>query len=244
MKKNSRLGKSARKLLAFDRRSKITKLAHEIANALGYPTSNVFDDLGRTLVHYAPIHRLLEKFSRGNFRGKTILHLGASTGLYTMFLQEKGARAIALDINQAANEIAKRIGNRNIVRANAQLSKSLKELAPRFLPFKSNSMNAVVSDHFLFSGYTEVDDIKGRSIDHSTSLLVMVELYRILKPGGIAVLNFRVDSFGKEKDVKQIEKMGFKVIRPKKPLKWLPNYFWDNPQQEKMAILVCRKKRQ
>ena len=138
----------------------------------------------RVGVHYVELHAMLDMVSGGNLTGKKVLHLGAATGVYTNFLQHHcRAKAIALDLNMHALRQGKMRGNKRLVAASA-----IPGRAARHLPFKSNSIDYVVSDNFLFSNY-HLFNFKdpGFETDYASikkSEDALVELHRVLRPGG------------------------------------------------------------
>jgi uncharacterized protein len=142
-------------------------------------------DLGRTLQYYADIHELLAR-RIGEFKGKTIAHLGSSTAVYPHYLNDLGAHAIAIDIAEDASQVAREVSkaahlqNRSVVRADA-----------RKLPLRDGMLDAFVSDHFLFSSYADLEELSVSSrISDKTreSSRILDRLSEVLKPGGIGIL--------------------------------------------------------
>lgn len=159
----------------------------------------------RTLNHYTEIHTLLDSLSRGHLKGKKILHLAASTGVYAHYLQERcGANAIALDIDHGALLDARSHGVKKAIQASAVplIGKKIEwvkkpnglylpEHPTSHLPFKDNSLNYVISDHFLFADFhknyrTPGFETQPGSIRKSEEALE--DLYRVLRPNGRVII--------------------------------------------------------
>jgi SAM-dependent methyltransferase len=162
-----------------------------------YENSNM-----RVARNYAPTQLILDVASSGELRGKKILHIGASTGVYAHFLQEYyHADAIALDRNEKALEDAKHRGVKNVVAASAiperrrvftSTRRGLKIGTVRTrMPIPTASMDFVVSEHFLFSNFHpqyEPPGFEERKGSFKKSENAMRELNRVLKVGGKAVI--------------------------------------------------------
>ena len=132
-----------------------------------YPMdSDRLHDYERTLPYYTQIQRVLNQFVP-SIRGQNILHVGASTGIYTEFLQSLGAKSIAVDTNKSALRASKNAGQKRNIVADAHR-----------LPFENESIHCFISDHFLFSKYEKISNNR-----------VLSELWRVLKPGGIGIIS-------------------------------------------------------
>ncbi len=154
----------------------------------------LLNDYGRTLPHYAPVHRLLLKYGSG-LRGKKLVHIASSLGLYTQFLQSLGVKAIGLDMNTAALNVAKKIGNRRGVRGDAQ-----------FLPVRNNALDYVLADHFLLANYGPI-----RGVERE----FFAQIHRVLRPGGILIVS-SISKLGLRIYPDVLTGLGFKVLqRPK-----------------------------
>ncbi|HZX20135.1 MAG TPA: methyltransferase domain-containing protein [archaeon] len=185
----------------------------------------------RVVEHYATAHAILEHVAKQNLKGKKILHLAASTGVYVKFLEtECGANAIAIDIDSISLTDAKTRGVKS-VRGDAIPRKELDEfkLLPsgvwvpkkpfvvNHLPFKDNSFDFVISDHFLFSNYnrdipTEPGfEIEKGSIARSEDSLT--ELNRILIRGGVVLVSqtHLAETPGLREYVQGFKKSGFNL---------------------------------
>lgn len=161
----------------------------------------------RILLHYAPIHGILRYLTREKLKGKKILHLAGSTGVYAHFLQRKyGAHVINLDMNHESLIDARRRGGKMQVEADAisqkkwdgQRFKQTKSglLIPddtsHHLPFKNKSFDFVISDHFLYSNYAGpyIQD-HGFEEKHGSfrrSEEVLHELNRVMKKNGVVII--------------------------------------------------------
>ena len=211
--KISRVLKAKKSLEAFGRRKSIEARSKKIAQGLGLhasKTSFVLDDFGRTPQYYARIHAALSKFI-GPVKGKSILHIASSKGVYTRFLQEKGAKAVALDLNPKASKFAKKLRNKGVVNADAQ-----------HLPFVDSSFDAFVSDRFLFSGYLAFDkyhrqERKSVLVSRQPSISALNELHRVLRTGGIGILNagrwVKAAGYLDETVVLEIQNSGFEILQ-------------------------------
>ncbi len=225
----------SRHMKKFDKKAKITRKAHKGADNAGHSTFSVYGDFGRTLQHYAPIHTKLLEYAKNGIKGKRILHLASATGVYTRFLQEKGAKAIALDRNKDAVKIAKKIGNERVVRANAEATIFIRAddfesavYKKNHLPFKKNCMDFVVSDHFLFSDYDEIDDSPRNQ--NAGSLSILSEIHRVLAPEGIAIIHFP-EKMLSDSMLAGIRHTGFEIMETSR-----------NPHSRDMSFAVLKKK--
>ncbi len=188
----------ARKMLQrFDRKHALSSNAMRLASEKGRPVRSVRDDFGRTLQHYVPIFVTLKKFGHA-LKGKRLLHIASSTGVFTRFLQDKGIKAVALDADKTASEIAGKIGNRRVVNGDANR-----------LPFEQNSFDFFVSDNFLLSGYLGSSRLK-YPLNEERALR---ELHRVLKPGGIGVVKYEPDFIDHWAFFRLIDGIGFKIIK-------------------------------
>ena len=216
------LGETRKKLAQYDDREKITEKARAMAKELGHGKNlpDVYDDFGRTLPYYARIHSILLRYA-GKLKGKKLIHLGGSTGLYAKFLQDQGIKAVSFDIGQHASSIARRVGNKLVVRGYA-MSWPDKRRQEKHLPFKDNAFDCFVSDHFLLAGFT---------VNPET---LLPEIQRILKPRGIGVI-YRIDPDDGKFFAQLLQKHGFKVLAHRQlPEKYNleRNYYWMVVQKE------------
>lgn len=227
--------KSLRGLNRYDKRTGLSRRTRDIARARGHPTKIPYEEFGRTLPTYHTIYENLRQFGRA-LKGKTLLHLASSTGIFTKFLQDKGMMAIPFDIHPDAMQIAKRLGNRTPVRGDALQ-----------LPFKDNSFDFVVSDMFILSNYIPFErfqyfegpeaarryDKAGKVFQEAihavkigktpaidffpwASLDALEEVKRTLKPSGIALLTSLEGSFKppvKEALEKLLKWKGFSILK-------------------------------
>lgn len=102
-------------MIKIPRRIKIGLKAKRLARKRGLETYGVHEDFGRTTRYYSPFFKILKEFGV-KLKGASILHVASSFGLFTRLLQRRGAKAVAFDINEDAVKIAKKIGNKNVVR--------------------------------------------------------------------------------------------------------------------------------
>lgn len=109
------------------------------------------------------------------FKGKHFLHIAGGTGVLTRFLQDRKALAVNLDYDKVLNSVAKIIGNRRVIRADATTT----------LPFANNSFECLITDHFVFAKYKLID----MSTEHEGSQALLKEAVRVLKKDGIFVVN-------------------------------------------------------
>ena len=175
---------------------------YEKKESIGYHGTNRSVSRMRVLYDFGATHTLLYTLTHGNVRGKRILQLGGSAGVYAHYLQRKGAQAVSIDIDHGALEYAKKRGVRMNVRGSGVTPtvawKRRKDGSEEMhytinrLPFRSRSFDFIVSDHFLFSNYLVRDRSQpgfelgsGDSVVSETTLL---ELNRILKKGGRVIV--------------------------------------------------------
>jgi len=201
-------------LSRLDNRQRLSGRTRGLAVRQGFDISWNYADCGRRLKDYAPVKKvLLERF--GSLEGKRILHLGSSTGVLTKHLQNLQAVAVGFDISKNALKIAKSVKNKSMVGGNAALSAR----AGKHLPFKDNSFDCFVSDHFLLSDYFSFehefpDYSRQHSISIGGSVKALEDLHRILKPGGIGVIAFyTADSYFAARAL--ILKAGFEIAQAK-----------------------------
>jgi SAM-dependent methyltransferase len=195
------LKRAEKKLIAFDRKTKLSERAKAMAAARGHKTKTGHDNFGRTLKNYSFIHNALERYG-GNLRGKRALHLAASSGIYTRYLQKLGMKAVPFDIGKDAVEIAKAIGNKRIVQGDARLARDI-EPKKQLLPFRDNSFDFFISDNFLISGYPALET-GGKG-----SMTTLRDLARILKKGGIGIISPPFSIKGQQQPFK---KFGLEII--------------------------------
>lgn len=156
---------------------------------------NMLTSRGRLATHSVIEYTILDYLYHGNLRGKKILHLGGSTGPFMKFLKGKGAKTAVIDTDHIALKDTKK-RQVNAVRANAIITKNKtnhnqinpNSKNPKYLPFKENSFDILISNHFLFSNYHKHYfndpgfEEKKQSI--RTSEQSLQEFNRILKTGG------------------------------------------------------------
>jgi hypothetical protein len=161
----------------------------------------VYHSVGRTLPYYSVIHELLSRHAGGikKLKGKKVLHLAASTGIYAKYLQSLGINAIPLDKSQ----ILKISEAKNIVLADAKK-----------LPFKENSIDFFISDHFLLSKYLFLEHSYSGLNKSRGSKKVFFELSKIMKKNGIGII-YSYSSSELNKTASFIKSLGFEIIEQK-----------------------------
>ncbi|MDO8627258.1 MAG: methyltransferase domain-containing protein [Candidatus Diapherotrites archaeon] len=164
-----------KQLINFERKTNTGFKAQNIAGGSLHSISPWTANFGRTLDYYEPIHETLLRYTE-RIRGKSLLHIASSSGIYTRFLQSRGVKAVAFDVGKDAIVISKKVGNKRIVQGDA-LPSSEK------LPFADNSFHFFLSDNFLFSKYNAIFDT-----GEIGSLSVLHDLHRILKSNGIGIM--------------------------------------------------------
>jgi len=125
---------------------------------------SALDDFGRTPKYYEHLFATIKEHMP--LKRSNIVQIGASSGIFTSMLQREGVRAYAYDKSKKAGKYSKRTGNRRII-----TGKSAR------MPFGRERFDAVVSDHFLISGYPGIQPKR-----------TWKEIYRILKPQGFVFL--------------------------------------------------------
>jgi ubiquinone/menaquinone biosynthesis C-methylase UbiE len=202
--------KRAEKLLthADKRFGNIARAKRHATNPLEY---TLFDSQGhkfyensnmRVAKNYIETQTVLDIASGGELKGKKVLHIGASTGVYAHFLQEYyQADAIALDRNEKALDDAKQRGVKTVVAASAipetrrifsQTRRGLKIGTIRSrMPIPTGSMDFVISENFLFSNFHKQYATPGfeeRNGSIRKSETALRELNRVLRVGGKAIV--------------------------------------------------------
>lgn len=146
----------------------------------------------RTLATYSETHAILKYFCR-RLKGKRLLHLGGAAGVYTRYLQDLGVKAYNLEIRQKALVDARHWGNRRGIRGSAVPNPRAEiGYASTHLPFRDNSMDVIVSDHFLFANYHR-EYFYDRGFEESPGSIhlsekALHELNRILRINGIVIV--------------------------------------------------------
>lgn len=191
------------------KRKRLTKTAHWLARRRSHSTIFSNSNFGRTAAYYAPIHNLFLKYA-GSPIGKRVLHLAASTGIYTRILQDEGAIAVVFDKSADATKIAWELGNNAVVRGNSKIKRANRYPHKDSLPFKDSSFDVFVSDHFLLSDYPAIDESYSRMVSSFQSIETLKELHRLLKPRGIGIV-FRITLLPGNA-LAQIKEMGFEIV--------------------------------
>ena len=236
LEKISRLNRLAKKLHAEDKKTKASIAARAAAKKFGKPARKLLDNFGRNLAYYAGVVDAIGSNLGKDLRGKKILHIGSGTGVLAKHLQNRQAIAVGMDIDRIALLFSRWLANRNPVLASAKLGK---RFSPRsqHLPFIDSSLDCVISDHFLFSGFRGIDNTHSRNAFAKSfrSADTLDDVFRILKPGGIAVLNACSPNLASQ-SIGRIKKMGFELVSFEK------YYFNDGGRDLPFAMLVLRKK--
>lgn len=166
------------KLQEYDNMTGLSEKTNCLVKERGKTLTAKQANFGRAVNYYLPIHKLLHQFL-GDVEGKTILHLAGSTGVLAKILQDEGATSINFDLDKDATEISRAVGNERVVRGQAGIQQL-------FLPFKDNSIDCFVSDHFLYSNYARLGEY--RSLVTLGSDVIFRQLHRILRPGGVGLI--------------------------------------------------------
>ena len=182
-------------LKRFDSRVRLSEKAQKLARDRHVLVEMHMPDFGRNLQHYTPILAALKRFGVG-LRGKAILHVASSTGIFTRFLQQKGMKAVPFDIKFAGAEIAKKVGNKKSIQGDAEK-----------IPFKNNSFDFFVSDNFILSEYWR------RPNESAGDSAILEELHRVLKTGGIGVITSLHPTGIDRYNLFVIKQLGFRILR-------------------------------
>jgi len=190
------------RLIAYDMGHGLSDRARDIAKeegALEGEYEEEFGDFGRRLSHYGEIqHLLLDPDHLGKVRGKTIVHMGAGNGVYAKYLKDRGANALAVDIGAKAIKIAKRVGA-DVIRADGRSA----------LPLADGSVDAFVSDRFMFSGE---DRLEGKDMKAKAgSWALLKEMGRALRSGGVVVIDNALER-PDEISRKRLREAGFELV--------------------------------
>ena len=225
-KRNSQRYKRVSQVLrAHDARKKISETAIALAKARGHITDDIIANAGRRLHYYSGV---VDQISRrlGRFEGKRFLHIASSTGVLTRYIQDRKGIATSLDFDQEFCEIAKKIGNKLVVQADA----SPQTTAKHILPFEANSFHCLIADHFVFAKYKLLDLKK----EHEGSQAILKDAVRVLAPNGIFVLS-AVDLNLNPNELIEISKRYFQHVEPfayveEKHL--IPGFVLSGPRKE------------
>jgi len=178
--------------------------------------------LSRRLTDYSRIYFQLRKHF-GKLSGRTVVHLASGPGIFTPFLEKiERANAVSLDMNSLYLKFAKFMSESKGVRANAER-----------LPFRTGSVDALVSDQFLFANYPYINEEN-----------IFAEARRVLRPNGLLVLERSVDvptnPSGEPKvhlAKEVIEGYGFELVEYSPPSE-VPRMLSD----QRSSLYVLRKK--
>ncbi len=153
----------------------------------------------KVLIYFNMLYKFMKKHLR-RFKGKTILDIGATQGIFLSFLQNRrGSKGISLGLDDVAMRIGKQVRKR----------KGLKDFPAikgdaRILPLKPESVDAVIADNFF---------VPGEVLDKGDIPLVLQELRRVLKPKGKVFAYSYVEPLLTRIIRKEdIELLGFRVI--------------------------------
>ena len=105
-------------------------------------------NLNKNAEQYEDILRSM-RMHLGSARGKRILHIGSSHGVFVNFLQKLGANAIASDEDRTAINMGKGLGLKRGVVAAAER-----------LPFTEGSFDAIFCENFVLSYYHKIGAIE------------------------------------------------------------------------------------
>ncbi|VVB76207.1 Ubiquinone/menaquinone biosynthesis C-methyltransferase UbiE [uncultured archaeon] len=199
-----RYKKVSRTLKRYDGHKGISMVAMDLARKRGHIVDEMEANAGRKLHYYSGV--LAEMSKRiGGFKGKRVLHIASSTGILTRFLQDRKALAVGLEFDESLCHVARQIGNRTIIRADA----SLRANAKHILPFSNNSFNCLVTDRFAFSKYKLLDLTK----EHEGSQEILKEAARVLNPKGVFIIS-GVDPYLDPHELIQICERYFNKVEP------------------------------
>lgn len=131
-----------------------------------------YDDLGRRLQDYNRAHTtIMRVFGKTKLVGKKFVHFGSGNTNYCDYLNRTyGVRAFAVDPNREYLEQARKKGSKalRVARFAEQVN------------IKPNSVDIILSDHFLFSNYGIIAGEKETTIFRNS--------IKQLKVGGILIL--------------------------------------------------------
>jgi len=156
-----------------------------------------FHSRSRIGADYLYLHGMLRHISGGNLKGKRILHLGGSTGVYAHFLGEvEGMKPEVIDLDPRAVKQAvehRKVTTHRVSAIPIRLGRSPMPLPKGVwlrpnefaLPFPDKRFDYLVSDHFLFSDYhKELGGFEKKEGSHENSFNALAEFNRIMKSGG------------------------------------------------------------
>lgn len=177
------------------------------------PIVHPLHDFGRRPKHFRELFGSMKKWLV-KFTGKKICQLGSSSGVFMRILQSKGAHSISIDRNpRAAIYYRKKFRGKSGIVANS-----------KEIPIASKSLDAVVSDHFLFAYY--INPVENEA--------VLAEANRVLKPGGFLFLE-------RVKETRFISEnlgiLGFELVEITPPA-----LITATGEKEKYSLIVARKK--
>jgi hypothetical protein len=158
------------------------------------------------LQYYSPTYSILKKLLN-KFEHKNILEIGFRAPLFLDFLQSKGANTYGVDIKPD-------IINENLVKM------SIEKLSKGYLSKNKNKFHAIVARITLSRLYDEKHEVETGKPMFKDKRKILSNIFQLLKPKGILILQ---DDRGSIFSEKQFKDIGLKKIVNEYPITFTEN---------------------
>jgi 2-polyprenyl-3-methyl-5-hydroxy-6-metoxy-1,4-benzoquinol methylase len=195
-------------------------------NAMGdYDTiANNYNDFDQDAITLLRLGYPVVEDLMGDFTGKSVLDYGCGTGIFSRFLQSKGAFVTGVDVSEKMIEVARR---------NSPETIDYCTLSGRGLDFLAENKFDFVVSNFVLCTLPSLREIA----------IILGQIHRVLKQGGLLVfMNSNWDksngrefvSFKLEPCKTLVSGQPVRVIIKSDPPILLHDYFWSIPDYRKL----------
>lgn len=153
-------------------------------NAESHPWERIFAQDGRVFTEELPAQReIIERFNQRGFR--QVLDLGCGNGRHVVALAAEGFEVLGLDISRSGLALS-----REWLREEGLSARLIQADTRLPLPLPENSIDGLLSTQVIHHAYKK------------QVLLAIAEIYRVLKPGGLAFVTVPRKSSTQKKSIK------------------------------------------